>query len=130
MFSLHPVMDRNCQGVSRRELLRVGALTAAGLSLPEFFHARAAASPAAAGASVGTDVNCIFLFLWGGPSQYETFDPKPEAPAEVRGPFAAIDTRVSGLRFCEHLPRLAGMAHTFATIRNMHHGNSLHTDSG
>ena len=125
MLSLKPLLDRNCQGVARRELLRAGAVTAAGLSLPELLRQRAAHA-----SSPPTDVNCIFLFLWGGPSQYETFDPKPQASSEVRGPFGAISTSVAGLQFCEHLPRLAKMAHKFATVRNMHHDNALHTDSG
>ena len=85
---------------------------------------------AARAAAAQSDVNCIFLFLWGGPSQYETFDPKPDATAEVRGPFQAAPTSVEGLRFCEHLPRLARMAHRFATIRNLHHENALHPQSG
>lgn len=124
MYGLTRISDRNCQGRSRRDLLRVGALTAAGLSLPDLFRPRAARAGGA------PDVNCIFLFLWGGPSQYETFDPKPDAPAEIRGPFKAIPTSVDGLRFGEHLPRLARMAHRFSTIRNLHHENALHPQSG
>jgi uncharacterized protein DUF1501 len=141
MFGLKHARDRNCRGVSRRELLRVGAVTAAGLSLPDLFRLRAAQASSAApqpprppnfgGSGSGSqDVNCIFFFLWGGPSQYETFDPKPDAPSEIRGPFKAISTSVEGLQLCEHLPTLAKMAHRFATIRNLHHENNQHPDSG
>jgi len=119
MLSLHPIRQACCSGVSRRELLQVGAATAAGLSLPDALRGRAAAAAA-------PDVNCIFFFLWGGPSQHETFDPKPEAPPEIRGPFAPIPTAVAGLQFCEHLPRLAKLAGRFTTIRCLHHGNDLH----
>jgi hypothetical protein len=124
MLALGPIQDRNCQGVTRRSLLTAGAVSAAGLSLPALFQA----SPAAA-RPAGSDLNVIFLFLWGGPSQYETFDPKPEAAAEIRGPFQPIGTTVDGLQFCEHLPRLARLANRFTTIRNLHHQNTLHTDS-
>lgn len=122
MIPILPLQQANCQTVSRRELLQLGGASAVGLTLS------GAARSHAAGA--GRPVNCIFLFLWGGPSQFETFDPKPDAPSEVRGPFGSLPTRVDGLRFGEHLPRLAGMADRFTTIRCMHHENSLHPQSG
>jgi uncharacterized protein DUF1501 len=131
MLALKPLPDANCRGATRRELLRVGALTAAGLSLADLFRpqsAGAATPPTLPTPSTPPtpEVSCIFLFLWGAPSQYETFDPKPESAAEIRGPFAAIPTSVDGLRFCEHLPRLAKLARRFATIRNLHHENTVH----
>ena len=84
---------RSCDGVTRRDFLRAGALSAGavGLSLTEL------AQPALAGASRG-DVNCILLFLVGGPSQLDTWDMKPDAPAEVRGPYRPIATKVAGVQ--------------------------------
>ena len=68
----------------------------------------------------------ILLFLFGGPSQLETFDMKPDAPAEVRGEFQPIPSSVPGLQICEHLPHLARVMHKVAVIRSMHHNNRLH----
>src|SRR5688500_14476401 len=96
----HPV--RPGTGFSRREALRAGGLSALGLSLPALLQARAAAAPAGAARAR----SCIVLFLMGGPPQHSTWDPKPDAPAEVRGEFAPTDTSVPGLRICSLLPRL------------------------
>ena len=102
---------------SRREFLRTSAATvgAAGLSL--------AADDALRAASVrrGQAESCVFLFLTGGPSHIDTFDPKPDAPAEIRGPFTSIATSVPGIRISEHLPRMAANAHRYAIVRSMHH---------
>src|SRR5579864_4459754 len=89
-----------CDGLSRRDFLRVGALSAGalGLSLTDL---------AEAGPAPGRDVNCILLFLLGGPSQLDTWDLKPNAPANVRGPFRPIHTSVPGLDVCEHFPLMA-----------------------
>jgi hypothetical protein len=73
---------------------------------------------------------CIFLYLTGGPSHLETFDPKPDAPAEIRGPFASIATSVPGTRISEHLPRLAAMAHRYAIVRSVHHKASPVHETG
>jgi uncharacterized protein (DUF1501 family) len=92
-----------------------------------FLRASAAATVAAAGRSDAAPVShgrarsCIVLLLVGGPSQLETFDPKPDAPAEVRGPFRPIATNVTGIRVSEHLPRLASMADRLAIVRTVHH---------
>src|SRR5581483_11278602 len=90
----------DCARVSRRQFLRVGGLSALGLSLPAFLRARAAA-PAR------KDINCILLWMQGGPSHIDMFDPKPDAPAEIRGEFKTIPTTLPGVRFSEHLPHLA-----------------------
>jgi hypothetical protein len=66
--------------------------------------------------------------MWGGPSQLETWDPKPDAPAEIRGPFGSIETRIPGARFSEIFPRLAGAAHRLAVVRSLHHTMSAHND--
>jgi Protein of unknown function (DUF1501) len=111
---------RNCQGMSRRSALKAGFLGLMGLSLPDLFRLRAA------GAAKDTGTACILLWLDGGPSQLETYDPKPEAPAEYRGPFAAIDTNVPGMRVSETLPRHARHADKMVFIRSLHHDNGDH----
>jgi len=115
---------RLCDGMSRREFLRVGGLSLAGLSLPALFQARAAAdSPKVRARS------CIQLFMWGGPSQLETFDLKPNAPDGIRGDFKPIDTNVPGIRICEHLPLLAQMADRYAILRSVTHTGVNHGTS-
>ena len=69
---------------------------------------------------------CILVYLFGGPSQIDTFDMKPDAPADFRGEFRPIDTVVPGLRICEHFPLLARQADKFAIIRSMHHLHPRH----
>ncbi len=100
--------------LSRRAFLHAGSLAtaSAGLSQSQAY----AAQP-----GVGLAKNVIALFLVGGPSQLETWDPKPDAPSDVRGPFRAISTSVAGTRICEHLPRLASLAHRYAIIRTVNH---------
>jgi hypothetical protein len=96
-------------------VLRVGTLSALGLSLPDWFRLRAAAPPRPAGRAKA----CILLWLDGGPSHLETFDLKPDAPSEVRGPFQPIRTRVPGTYVCELLPRTAGIADRIAIVRSV-----------
>src|SRR5262245_39570177 len=104
MYGLDGRPNRLCDGQTRREWLRVGGLSVLGLSLGDLLRAGIAASPAAAaspdsslgrgleGTTFGRAKNVIFLWLQGGPPQHETFDPKPEAPAEIRGLFRPIAT--------------------------------------
>jgi hypothetical protein len=114
-------VKRNCDGVSRRSFLKVGTLAALGLTLPELLQAREAA--AAAGRK---PANMIFLWLDGGPSHLETFDLKPDAPAEVRGDFKPIETSVSGIQICEHLPKTAKAMDLFTILRSVTHNDSNH----
>jgi len=106
-----------CDGLTRRDFLRVGALSAGavGLSLAELTQLRAAS------AARSGDVNCILLFLVGGPSQIDTWDPKPDAPDTVRGPFRPVRTNVPGIDLCEHFPRMARVADRYAIVRSVHH---------
>ena len=113
---------RTCQGVSRRRLLTVGGLGVMGLTLADALRAEAAP-----GAGTGRPKSCIFVWLDGGPSQYETFDPKPEAPVEVRGPYGAIETNVSGIRISELLPTLARQMDKFTVVRTFTHGLDRHS---
>jgi hypothetical protein len=109
--------------MGRRQLLRAGALSLFGLGLPELLQAREAAGPPRAGRARA----CILLFMWGGPAHQDTWDPKPDAPAEYRGEFRPIATRVPGVQVCEHLPRLAGHADKLALLRAMTHPDVDHT---
>ncbi len=112
-----------CPGpVSRRDFLRVGALALGGLTLPDFLAAHAAAG------STPPDTSVILFWMWGGPSHLETYDPKPDAPSEYRGPFRPIRTTVPGLDVCELLPRQARLGHRLALVRSLHHTMSSHND--
>src|SRR4051812_31213008 len=102
MFNVGRVLARTCEGVSRRELLQVGGLGVLGLSLADTLRAEEARPRKRSG-----EVSCIFISLEGGPSHLEMFDPKPQAPADVRGPFGVIPTRVPGLQVGELLPQMA-----------------------
>jgi uncharacterized protein (DUF1501 family) len=113
-----------CDGLTRRDFLHAGSLTALGLTLPAFFAQKAA------GAAADRDVNCIMLFLVGGPSQIDTFDPKPKAPAEVRGPFQPIDTKVPGIQVSEIFPKVAQHADKFSLIRSVYHTATAVHDTG
>jgi hypothetical protein len=117
---------RNCDRISRRSVLRIGSLALGGVTLPDFFRRRASAvtpqtSPA--------DTAVIQLFLGGGPSQIDTFDLKPDAPADIRGEFREIATSVPGIRICEHLPRLAAVMDKFSVVRSVTHDSSSHLPS-
>jgi hypothetical protein len=104
-----------CDGLTRRDFLRVGGL-AVGLTLTELARLQqlGAAPPR-------SDRACIQLFLVGGPGQLDTWDLKPDAPAEVRGPFRPIKTNVPGVEICEHFPHMARMADKYAIVRSVHH---------
>jgi hypothetical protein len=122
---------RLCDGLSRRELMRVGSLTLGGLSLPQLLQARDISQPApVSDKAFGRAKNVIFLYLAGGPPQHETFDPKPEAPDGIRGPFKPISTNVPGIQFCELLPRTAAMSEKLAVCRSMATNDNVHSSSG
>ncbi|HEY7311155.1 MAG TPA: DUF1501 domain-containing protein [Gemmataceae bacterium] len=118
MFAIPGSPNRWCDGVSRRDFLQIGGLGAVGLALPDLFRAQAqGASPPARGA--GRARACILLFMGGGPPQMDTFDLKPDAPAEVRGQFPPIASSVPGTRISSLLPALAQQAHRYAIIRTV-----------
>ena len=106
---------RNCQGVSRRELLQVGGLGVLGFTLADWLRAADARKTG----KRKHETSCIFIFLEGGPSQLETFDPKPNAPDDVRGPFGPIATSVPGTQVCELLPEMAKRVDRYAIIRSL-----------
>ena len=115
-----------CDGMSRRDFLHVGALSSMGFGLADYF----AAQPQAAEGAKDKDVNCIMLFLVGGPSHIDTFDPKPKAPAEVRGPFQPIKTNVPGFEISEIFPKVAKHADKFSLIRSVYHTATAVHDTG
>jgi hypothetical protein len=117
-----------CGGLSRRRLLEVGCLGTLGLlQLPRRGEARGAAGGSA---SFGRAQRCLVLFLTGGPPQHETWDPKPLAPAGIRGEMAAIQTNVPGLRFGELFPKLARQADKLCVVRSVTHDDRVHTSAG
>src|SRR5918998_5806329 len=112
MLSIPGRMGATCDGVSRRELLRVGGAGLLGLSLAnllqlEALGAGAAPADAAKRAGFGSAKNFIFIFLQGGPSHLDIWDPKPDAPDNIRGDFATLATKVPGLHVTEVMPNLA-----------------------
>ncbi len=107
-------------GLTRRELLRAGSLAPFGLGLYDILAPRASA------ARKGSAKSVILLFMWGGPSHLDTWDPKPNAPPEIRGQFQSIPTTVPGLRIGEHFPRLAMRAKQYAVVRSMTHTDPAH----
>src|SRR5438105_4176325 len=118
-----------CDGLTRRDFLHAGALSALGLTLPGFLARKAAASaPAAPGRD--SDVNCIMLFLVGGPSHIDTWDPKPDAPEEVRGPFKPIATSVPGMQISEIFPKMARHTDKFSLVRSVYHTATAVHDTG
>jgi hypothetical protein len=115
---------RRCDGVSRRDFLRVGALAGLGLTLPALLRGQAAR---AAGPKKGPRAKSVLLvYLGGGLSHHDSFDPKPEAPPEVRGKYRTIDTVVPGLKVGELLPRMAGVMDRLTLVRSGAHNNDHH----
>src|SRR5437879_8207066 len=119
---------RFCDGFSRRDFLHAGSLATLGLTLPMYLAAKD--QGANAPRSPDGDVNCILLFLVGGPSHIDTWDPKPKAPAEVRGPFKPIATSVPGMEITEIFPKTAKLADKFSLIRSVYHTATAVHDTG
>ena len=109
--------NRRCDGVSRREVFRLGQLAGLGIGLPHYLAA--ADQISSDGATPSKAKSCILVWLDGGPSHLETFDMKPNASSEVRGPLAAISSSVPGIQLSECLPQLAQRMQDFAIIRSM-----------
>ncbi len=113
-----------CDGLRRRDFLHAGALSTLGLSLGQFFGLRAQ------GQASNEDVNCIFLMLVGGPSQLDTWDMKPNAPIEIRGPYKPIKTNVPGIEISENFPRMAKHADKYSIVRSVYHTAAAVHDTG
>src|SRR5262249_287845 len=108
--------------LSRRQLLQLGSVGMLGLSLPAVLAAQATRTS-------GTARSCIFIFAWGGPSQLETWDLKPDGPPDSRGEFRPIASRVPGIQISEHFARLSRLADKYAVIRSLTHDDLAHLSS-
>ena len=124
-----------CNGITRRDLLHLGGLGAFGVTLADLaaLQTSRAAAPSASAAHdefsaprFGQAKSCILIYKYGSPPQHETFDPKPNAPAEIQGEMKAVSTRVPGVAFCEHLPRIASIADRLTVVRSLTHPYPLH----
>ncbi len=120
---------QNALAINRRQILKAGALGALGLGLGDL-QAHLAAAEQNLSLPKKRAKACIFLFMWGGPSQLDTFDLKPDAPAEVRGEFKPISTKVAGTQICEHFSRLAQWTDKLAIVRSLTHDDPAHLSSG
>lgn len=144
MLNLGRIRSSNCQGLTRRAMLELGACSALGLGLPHWFANRATAetplhlregesaqlsnrSPSATSPQIKS---VLLLWLWGGPSHHEMWDPKPNAPVGIRGSYAPISTTMPGMQISELLPMSAAVAHKFAIVRSMAHDQSDHNVGG
>ena len=117
MLTLLGRRRRLCNGLTRRAFLQAGGAGLCGL--PGF-------SPAAPQSGAARAKSVLFVYLFGGPSQLETFDMKPDAPSHIRGPFQPIAARTPGLRICEHLPRLAAASDRYCVVRTLNHPQNDH----
>lgn len=118
--------DERIEMLTRRRLLQLGGSGTCALSLGGLLQAQAATEAVQIAKSPAKIKSCIVVFYYGGPSHIDTYDLKPQAPADVRGEFQPISTTVPGLFVCEHLPRMSRLMHKVALVRSMHHVNRLH----
>jgi hypothetical protein len=122
--SFHPLEREGLTLLSRRNMLKASLAGLAGLSLPELLRHRSRAAAGKQKTPQGKSV--ILLWMTGGPSHIDTWDPKPDRPLENRGPFSTIATKLPGVRICEHLPRMAGILDRFTLIRSVDARHSNH----
>src|SRR5438874_3730410 len=125
MLNMGQRLTHDCQGLSRRALLQIGACSTLGLTLPRWLKSQAAGKTSAAQVK-----SVLLLWLWGGPSHHETWDPKPNAPSQVRGAFRSIATATPGFQVCELLPELARRSGRYAILRGMNHDQKDHNVGG
>src|ERR1041385_6196049 len=112
----------DCEKFHRRDFLKVGVLSLLGLSLSKYY----ALADSAKGQTNGTADSAVLIWLAGGPSHLDTFDPKPDAPLEIRGNFKAIKTRANGMQISEHLPRLAEQGDKLCLVRSVSSPTAAH----
>jgi hypothetical protein len=125
MLTIHGAPRSACDGIRRRQILQAGGAGLLGLSLPQILAAESLMSGQAPKVK-----NVIFLLLFGGPSQLETFDLKPEAPDQIRGPFRPIASKTPGLLIGEYLPKMAAISDKYRVIRSMSHSLNDHSGGG
>jgi len=122
-------IHRNCEGVTRRDSIRLGLGSLLGGGIVAALRARGLASDAAVAGTprpASEATSCILVWLDGGPTHYETFDPKPDAPLEIRGALEPIRTRLPGVLFSKYVPRLAAIADRLAIVRSIRHDHGNH----
>ena len=117
----------DCDGITRREMIQAGLAGTIGLSLPQVLRLRAEA--ASAGRPVQNDTSVIYFEMAGGPAQHETYDPKPGAPQEYRGPLTAVSTALPGVAFSQYMAEQARIADKLIVLRAVHHDSSSHGTS-
>src|SRR5580765_1527440 len=122
MLTIYGRKSRFCDGISRRNFLKIGALGLGGLTLPQLLQAEANSGICRSHKAV------IMIYLPGGPPHQDMFDLKMDAPSEIRGEFKPIKTNVSGIQICEHLPRMAAMMDKLIPIRSISDATDDHTD--
>ncbi len=126
MLLLGRLRSRTCQGLTRRAILQIGASSVFGLSLADLLRCRAEAGERL----VGTAKSVLLLWMWGGPSHLDTWDPKPNASLDYRGPFGSIPTKTPGVRIGELFPKIAQLSDRYAILRSLHTGSSDHGVAG
>jgi hypothetical protein len=121
-------INTNCNGVSRRDFIQLGLGGVLGLGFCDVLRLQAGTAEASARLTpkAGKNVNCILIWMDGGPSHYESFDPKPDAPSEIRGDFKTIPTKIPGIHFSECIPKLAAAADKFTVVRSICHKDPNH----
>lgn len=130
MLKINESEYRLCDGVSRREAMRVGGLGAVGLSLPQLIQSQAARANTGSGLAFGKAKSVILFWLSGGPPQHETWDPKPDAPEQIRGGFGTIATKTPGYFVGELMPKTAQLTDRIAVLRAVVSGDNSHSSSG
>ena len=118
------ILKRNCAGMARRDFLQVGLASIGGLTMTDIVRLKAEKAKAAGKSA--KDIRCILVWLDGGPTHYETFDPKPDAPDGIRGEYGTIKTSVPGVHFSEYLPKLAKSFNRYTVIRSIAHRQNNH----
>ena len=114
-------MHRNCEGMDRRDCLKLGLGALLGGGLTDALRGRSRADSSAA-----PSTSCIMIWLDGGPSHIDSFDPKPDAPAEIRGEFLPIQTKIAGAYFSENMQQLAALSHKLTIVRSIRHDQNNH----
>lgn len=127
MLDLGRLTTRTCQALSRRSLLHVGSCSALGLGMSAWMGNPAVLANETGPAKVKS---VLLLWLWGGPSHHETWDPKPDAPVAIRGCYSPISTATSGTQICELLPQLARRTEKYAILRSVNHNQTDHNVGG
>lgn len=128
MFEMTTGKHRTCDGVTRRDVLRVGGVSLLGLSLADLL--RADAARADSGPPSGARAkNVLIVYMGGGQTHHDTFDPKPEAPQEIRGKYGVIPTRLPGIRYTDQMPKMAQCNHLYSLVRSQVSGSDHHETS-